>query len=103
MALSKTVPLPNGTTAAYWAIASMQLVPKSSTWNVQLGGYVSSDAYTAGSDPLTTRYFVVTSTALGIDVSSSTVTATQTAIYAAILAVVNASGSTDTLNGAASA
>lgn len=102
MALSKSVPLPNGTTAAYWAISSMQLVPKSSTWNVYLGGYVSDDAYNSGSDPLVTRYFVVTSTALGVDVQSSTVAATQSAIYAAVLAVVNASGSTDALAGATS-
>ncbi|MFT8484336.1 MAG: hypothetical protein ABF689_15260 [Gluconobacter cerinus] len=102
MALSKTVTLGNGTSATYWAIASMQYVPAVGTWNVYLGGYVSSDTYAAGKDPLSTRYFVVQKTALGVTPETSTVTQNEEAIYAAILTVVNGDTS-DTLNGAVSA
>lgn len=100
MALSKNVTMSTGAVAAYWSLISMQAVIGSGTCNAYLGGYVSSAAQAAGSAPLQTRFFAFTAADLGV---SDITAATQAEIYAAILTRVNASGSTDPLNGATSA
>ncbi|QEH97264.1 hypothetical protein [Gluconobacter thailandicus] len=100
MALSKSVTMPTGAVAEYWSLISMQSVIGSGTCNAYLGGYVSSAVQSSGSSPLQTRFFAFTAADLGV---SDITAATQAEVYAAILATVNASGSTDPLNGATTA
>jgi len=97
MALSKSVTMPTGAVAAYWSLVSMQSILGSQVCNVYLGGYVSEATQTAGSPPLQTRFFSLTAGQLGV---TDITTATSAEVYSAILSLVNASGSTDPLNGA---
>jgi len=97
MALSKSVTMPTGAVATYWSLISMQSVLGSATCNVYLGGYISSATQSAGNPPLQTRFFRLTADQLGVtDITA----ATSAEVYSAILSLVNASGSTDPLNGA---
>jgi len=97
MALSKSVTMPTGAIAAYWSLISMQSVLGNATCNAYLGGYVSEATQAAGNTPLQTRFFSFTASQLGV---TDITTATSAEVYSAILSLVNASGSTDPLNGA---
>jgi hypothetical protein len=53
MSLSLSVVQPNGATAGFWILNSVNLNTATKLVTIQMDGYISSDIYNAGGTPLT--------------------------------------------------
>jgi len=101
MPITKSVTLPNGAVADYWYVANAPRTNASGDYLVYLQGYPSAACAPLMVAPITTRLFVLTASDCGVSSDTASITAAQG--ETGILAVVNASGSTDPLNGATEA
>jgi len=101
MPLTKSVTLTNGAVAGYWYVANAPRTNSSGDYLAYLQGYPSAACAPLMVAPIMTRLFVLTASDCGVSGSATSITAAQA--EAGILSVVNASGSTDPLNGATEA